>query len=378
MILTHYAKMIYLPRRHPMKTSRVLSVCIFLFPTLLVLSLSGCSKESSTSPETGAYKIEGRVVDTNGKGVADVTVTVTGSDATKTATSNSEGIFSITGLKDGVYVVKLNKESILMAPSSTTVTVSGSDKFLDNVIAQTFTLKMVSIPAGTFQMGTNDLRDFEKPVHTVILSAFFMSAYEITNEQYKAVTGSIPSKMSGENTYPAENMTWWDAIKFCNALSDKAGLGRCYNWSTGDCDFTKDGFRLATEAEWEYACRAGTTTKYYTGDTESDLDRAGWYAGNSGIKTHPVGQKIPNAWGLYDMIGNVWEYCNDYPWNYTSDNVTNPTGGSSGDRRANRGGCFGDNVGPNIDGFYPMRFESRGSQPPDFHDGWLGIRVVRR
>jgi len=121
-----------------MKITHIFRIGFFLFLSLLIVCVVNCIKNSSTSPETGAYKIEGRVVDTNGKGVEGVTVTVTGSEGAKTAASDTAGIFSVTGLKNGVYEVTLSKESILMAPSSITVTVSGSDKFLDNVVAQTF------------------------------------------------------------------------------------------------------------------------------------------------------------------------------------------------------------------------------------------------
>jgi formylglycine-generating enzyme len=261
-------------------------------------------------------------------------------------------------------------------------------------------ITLVFIPAGAFRMGSDWEKDpnnpdrdkgrfiREQPVHTVTISSFQMGAYEVTQGQYKAVMSVNPSYFKGDNL-PVESVSWWDAIKFCNRLSDKAGLERCYNEINGECCFTKNGFRLPTEAEWEYACRAGTTTNYYTGDSENDLDRAGWYFGNSGdrnvvtirwnidtlkdnnSRTHPVGQKAPNAWGLYDMHGNVKEWCNDRYGNYSSGGSINPTGIQHGVNRVWRGG-----------GWYYFasgcRSVFRMGCNPYSRDTDIGFRVVRR
>ena len=156
-------------------------------------------------------------------------------------------------------------------------------------------VKMVSIPGGTFSMGQaftpEPSFNISLPVHNVTLSAFEMSVYEITQGQYKSVIGSNPSTFTGDDNRPVEHVSWWDAIKFCNVLSTKAGLQSCYNVNSGICDFSKNGFRLPTEAEWEYACRAGSKTTYSLGDAESDMARSGWYYYNSSNKTHPVGQR---------------------------------------------------------------------------------------
>ncbi|HUU28762.1 MAG TPA: SUMF1/EgtB/PvdO family nonheme iron enzyme [archaeon] len=189
-------------------------------------------------------------------------------------------------------------------------------------------IEMVSIPAGTFQMGSDSGNWSWGPVHTVSISAFQMSRYEVIQEQYEAVMDTNPSVFTGESNLPVNRVDWYEAVVFCNKLSEAAGLEPCYTYIQDstyvlegiwdlvlckcNCDFTKNGFRLPTEAEWEYACRAGTTTKYYTGDSESDLSRAGWYKKNSHSRPHPVGQKEPNAFGLYDMHGNQTEWCTDY------------------------------------------------------------------
>ena len=233
--------------------------------------------------------------------------------------------------------------------------------------------------------------DIERPVHDVTLDGFEISKYEITQGQYKSIIGLNPSHFSGSDDLPVEYVSWNDAVKFCNALSDTAGLDRCYDESTWECDFSKNGYRLPTEAEWEYACRAETTTEYSTGDSENDLARAGWFYANSGneslfgrkwnytevtnnnCRTHPVGEKEPNAWGLYDMHGNVWEWCNDWydSGYYASPQTADPVGSSSGSSRVYRGGSWGYSA-------WGCRSANRlrylGAGP---YDG-IGFRVVRR
>jgi len=176
-------------------------------------------------------------------------------------------------------------------------------------------ITMVYLPAGSFLMGSNEGPPNERPAHTVEIAAFSIGATEITQGQYKAVTGTNPSNYVGDDNLPVEQVTWYDAVRFCNLLSDRAGLERCYDENTWECDTSKNGLRLPTEAEWEYACRAGSTTAYNTGDTESVLDDTAWYGninnGNSYNMPHPVGMWKPNAWGLYDMHGSLWEWCSD-------------------------------------------------------------------
>jgi formylglycine-generating enzyme required for sulfatase activity len=192
------------------------------------------------------------------------------------------------------------------------------------------TLEMVSLPAGQFLMGSpdsdSDASDDEKPPHQVKVNSFAIGKYPVTQAQYEAVMGTNPSHFKNNPQNPVENVSWNDAQAFCQKLSQITGKT----------------YRLPTEAEWEYACRAGTTTRYYFGDDASQLGDYAWYDGNSQKTTHPVGQKRPNAWGLYDMIGNVWEWCED---NWHDNYIGAPKDGSAwltndNDYPIVRGGCW--------------------------------------
>jgi formylglycine-generating enzyme required for sulfatase activity len=187
-------------------------------------------------------------------------------------------------------------------------------------------LELVDIPSGSFTMGSNDY-DNEKNPHQATLKAFQMSKYPINQKQYQAVIGKNPSNFKGDENYPVESVSWHDAVRFCEELSKRIG----------------QKVRLPTEAQWEYACRAGSTGKYCFGDDVNQLEKYAWYNENSGSKTHPVGEKLANSWGLHDMHGNVWEWCEDV-WheNYNGAPVDGSawlTGGDK-DRRALRGGSW--------------------------------------
>ena len=193
-------------------------------------------------------------------------------------------------------------------------------------ITNSIGMKFVVIPAGTFSMGSANGDYDERPVHQVTISKpFYLSAYEVTNADGIAVKRFVSSKWKGD-TLPIESVTWEEAEAFCSSLSAlpaERAAGRVY--------------RLPTEAEWEYACRAGTTTAYSFGDDESLLGDFAWFGANAGGSTHPVGQKKPNGWGLYDMQGNVWEWCSDRYGDYAAAAATDPQGPAQGSYRVLRG-----------------------------------------
>lgn len=235
-------------------------------------------------------------------------------------------------------------------------------------------ITMISIPSGSFRMGSKKGLEIEKPVHTVTLSAFEISETEITQKQYEAVARFNPSLDKENPQLPVERVSWYDAIIYCNKLSDNAGYDTCYDEDSWECDFSKNGFRLPTEAEWEYACRAGTTTKFYSGNETYNLYNVCWFTQNSGGKTHPVGNLLPNDWGLYDMHGNVWEWTNDWLGDYSSESALNPAGAKTGKYRVMRGGGFPPWT-PNSVG---CESYTRGYGIPDRSTGAVGFRVVRR
>ncbi|MHB8900255.1 MAG: formylglycine-generating enzyme family protein [Thermoguttaceae bacterium] len=199
---------------------------------------------------------------------------------------------------------------------------------------------MLLIPGGTFAMGREGQLD-ASPVHQVTVSPFYIDRNEVTQELYERLMGKNPSRRKGPQN-PVERIRWTDTLKFCNARSAAEGLTPCYNLETWACDFSADGYRLPTEAEWEYACRAGSTGDYYFEGGDESLDAYGWFRDNAGRKHHPVGQKKPNALGLYDMAGNIREWCND--WYavdaYTAEPATDPRGPATGEKTVLRGGAF--------------------------------------
>ncbi|MEI6235330.1 MAG: formylglycine-generating enzyme family protein [Planctomycetota bacterium] len=197
----------------------------------------------------------------------------------------------------------------------------------------------------------------EKPAHPVLISkAFYMGKYAVTQAQYEAVTGANPSQFKGPQN-PVETVSWDEAAAFCKQLNERLRTQALEA-------------RLPTEAQWEYACRAGTKTRFYSGDADSDLDAVAWYEGNSKNTTHPVGTKKPNAFGLYDMHGNVWQWCQDaYKEDYEKLNATDPVNDVQGAARVLRGGsCY------NIPEY--CRSAYRYGYGPDDRGSRLGFRVV--
>ena len=230
-------------------------------------------------------------------------------------------------------------------------------------------LEMVQIEPGTFTMGSpeNELgrRGHEKQHQVTLTKRFYLGKYPVTQKEYQAVMGRNPSFYKGDNL-PVEQVSWDDAKRFCSEL----------NYLKRDELPAGYRFDLPTEAQWEYACRAGTTTALNNGLNLTSaknrcphLDEVAWYEENSGIKTHPVGQKKPNTWGLYDMHGNVDEWCNDWYADYPSSAVTDPTGPASGSCRVIRGGSW--------DGYARYcRSAFRSNIDPTIRNDGVGFRVA--
>jgi formylglycine-generating enzyme required for sulfatase activity len=242
-------------------------------------------------------------------------------------------------------------------------------------------VEQVLIPAGSFEMGSRRGRDEEKPAHQVWVDSFVIDRHEVTQAEYERL-GQIeafpnPSHFKGPDL-PAEQVTWPQAARFCNARSRLEGLKPCYNEETGACDFQANGYRLPTEAEWEYACRAATTGDYSFGSDERQLGNFGWFADNSSAKTHPVGQKRPNPWGLLDMHGNVAEWCQDVydPAYYKASPEKNPCGPADGNEYVLRGGSWKSTA-------EALRSSYRMGETAGFSDACLardaiGFRCARR
>jgi formylglycine-generating enzyme required for sulfatase activity len=236
---------------------------------------------------------------------------------------------------------------------------------------------MVLLPAGEFVMGDDRGEDEEKPAHKVQVSAFYMDVAEVTQQSFQSLMGTAPAKFQGTDR-PVERVDWERAVRYCNMRSLREGLKPCYDLKTLKCDFEADGYRLPTEAEWEYACRAGSPARYAFGDDAAKLGDAGWFKGNAAGATHPVRQRSPNAWGLHDMHGNVWEWCNDFyaEGHAAGGEARDPRGPAAGDQCVLRGGSW-------FSGAESCRSASRRGETPRFADACFGsdtygFRCVRR
>jgi formylglycine-generating enzyme required for sulfatase activity len=236
---------------------------------------------------------------------------------------------------------------------------------------------MVLLPAGSFFMGSADGESDEMPVHQVTLDAFWMDRTEVTQAQYGKLVLGNPSHFKGDDR-PVEQVSWAQAALYCNLRSRAEGLDPCYDEETARCNLQANGYRLPTEAEWEYACRAGSTAAFDFGSQAGMLNQSAWFADNAGKKTQPVARKKPNPWGLSDMHGNVAEWCNDvYEGTYYAHSpARNPPGPDEGEKYVLRGGAW--NSRPT-----GCRSAARVGEDPGFQDACfardaIGFRCVRR
>ncbi len=236
---------------------------------------------------------------------------------------------------------------------------------------------LVEIPGGSFLMGSQESEkgrdDGEGPVHEVRISPFACMRFPVTRRLYAELMGDDPGWPEGDaDDRPVNNVYWRGAVELCNRLSAREGLEPCY-WFVGErvhWNRAAGGYRLLTEAEWEYACRAGTQTRWYFGDDEGWLGDHAWYDANSNGEPQPVGRRLPNAWGLYDMHGNVWEWCWDWFDEYSAEPLHDPVGPEKGVGRAVRGGAFDDSS-------WFLRSAGRVWGLASGHGGFVGFRCAR-
>jgi formylglycine-generating enzyme required for sulfatase activity len=243
-------------------------------------------------------------------------------------------------------------------------------------------VEMIVVPGGEFVMGSSQGAPDEAPPHKVRISSFLMDKFEVTHEMFKKAQLPNPSHWQDSPKKPVERVRWRDAKQYCNERSLLEGLKPCYNEKTvdWDCDDMAGGYRLPTEAEWEYACRAGTDAPYDFGAPDK-LRHYAWFDGNADKKTHPVGQKKPNRWGLYDLEGNVSEWCEDvYSATYYKESPAadpkGPPNPGKDVRRVIRGGSWKSSADQCRAS--ARQGERTGDSDACFSTDYCGFRCVRR
>jgi formylglycine-generating enzyme required for sulfatase activity len=243
-------------------------------------------------------------------------------------------------------------------------------------------VEMVWLPGGEFRMGSERGSPDESPPHQVRVSAFLIDRFEVTHEMFAKAQLPNPSRWQDNPKKPVERVRWRDAKQYCNERSLLEGLRPCYDEKTldWDCDSSANGYRLPTEAEWEFACRAGQEGSYDFG-SENLLRQYGWFKDNAEQKTHPVGQKKPNRWGIHDLYGNVSEWCEDVydPSYYQKSPALDPTGPPNTGkdvRRVIRGGSWRSSA--DLCRVSVRQGEKTGDSDACFSTDYCGFRCVRR
>ena len=267
--------------------------------------------------------------------------------------SHRNGLYIIIAL---LAVAALGIGGFILWKSGEKSTKEDSQKEEPDPVIQNLVDNMVDVEGGTFTMGATPEQGVadsdERPTHQVTLSSFSIGRYEVTQEEWEAVMGTNPASFKGDKC-PVEFVSWNDCQTFIKKLNKMTGME----------------FRLPTEAEWEFAARGGNKSKSYKFAGGNTLNTQGWYVGNSGNKTNEVGKKFPNELGLYDMTGNLWEWCADWYGAYSDSSQKNPTGPQSGFTRVLRGGGWNG-------GDKNCRISNRDGRAPDYSSDRLGLRLV--
>ena len=269
------------------------------------------------------------------------------------------GEYEITAKSNG-YIsqttkIVINEEKTTVEDITLKQNNNGNNNYSSGTTSGLNSDNMIYVEGGTFNMGSNDGGEDEKPVHEVTVNSFYISKYEVTQKEWISIMGNNPSNFKGDSL-PVENVSWDKVQEFIKKFNQKTGKN----------------YRLPTEAEWEYAARGGKKSKGYKYSGSNNINDVAWHSSNSSSKTHEVGTKQPNELGIYDMSGNVWEWCSDwYGENYYGSSPSNnPKGPNSGDYRVLRGGSWGD-----LDDL--SRSAVRYSYDPGFRDYGLGFRLVQ-
>lgn len=335
----------------------------FIPPVITVVNVKITPPSNTVIKSTDTLTLTSAVTMSNESTNSNITWT---SSDNSVATVDSAG--KVTGVKAGT--VKITAVSSIDLTTKDTVNLT---------IVPAEIPEMILIQGGTFQMGNPG---YATPVHTVTLSSFYLGKYEITQKQYKAITGTNPSYFKNwlDDNFPVEDVTWFDAIKYCNGLSISQGLPVSYKENTGELldssgnvttDITKvKGYRLPTEAEWEFAAKGGSNFPDYEFSGSDRPDYAGWYKSNAAEKIHNVGLKQPNGLGIFDMTGNVSEWVTDWYTNYSVSTQVNPYFSTGGSNRLQRGGSWFDNSSLLMD-------SGRNPVTPNLFDRYSGFRVCR-
>ena len=326
----------------------------YIFPTV---TTSEVTNIGNTTAECGGVVTEGDFSVT-ARGVCWNTADNPTIDDSHTVDGGGAGAFTsnVTGLTGSTtYYVRAYATSSAGTVYGETKTFKTNNNLSFTVGGVSF--EMVFVEGGSFDMGAtteqgSDAYDDEYPVHSVTLDGYYIGKFEVTLELWEAVMGSKPSSNVGAQ-YPVENVTWEDCQEFISSLNSLTGRT----------------FRLPTEAEWEYAARGGNKSSHFKYSGSDNIGDVAWYSSNSGATIHPVGTKSPNELGIYDLSGNVSEWCSDWYGSYSAEEQTNPQGPSSGSFRVFRGGSW-------FDGARNCRVSNRHNHVPSFSDGYLGLRLV--